>query len=139
MSRKIWVYFLAAKSEAFDNFKLYKARVEKETGTFIRSFRTDRGREFTSQEFTNFCDENGIHRQLTAAYTPQQNGVAERKNRTIMNMVRSMLHAKQIPKTFWPEAVNWTVHVLNRCPTFAVKNRTPEEAWSGIKPSVDHF
>ncbi|CAL9002860.1 unnamed protein product [Prunus brigantina] len=115
------------------------ARVEKETGTYIRSLRTDRGGEFTSQEFTNFCNEHGIHRQLTAAYTPQQNGVAERKNRTIMNMVRSMLAAKQIPKTFWPEAVNWTVHVLNRCPTFAVKNKTPEEAWSGHKPSVDYF
>lgn len=75
---------------------------------------------------------------MTAAYT-QQNGFAERKNRTIMNMVRSMLSAKRIPKTFWPEAVNWAVHVLNRCPTLAVKNKTPEEAWSGLKPSVDHF
>ena len=69
-SRKTWVYFLMEKSEAFVTFKTYKARVEKETMTFIRSFRTDRGGEFTSQEFTNFCNENGIHRQLTAAYTP---------------------------------------------------------------------
>jgi len=106
---------------------------------FIRALRTDRGREFTSQEFTNFCDLNGIQRQLTAAYTPQQNGVAERKNRTIMNMVRSMLSEKKLPKSFWPEAVNWTVHVLNRSPTLAVKNKTPEEAWSGVKPSVEYF
>lgn len=56
-----------------------------------------------------------------------------------MNMVRSMLSDKNIPKTFWPEAVNWIVYVLNRCPTFAVKDVTPEEAWSGVKPSVDHF
>ena len=56
-----------------------------------------------------------------------------------MNMVRSMLTAKQIPKTFWPEAVNWTVHILNRCPTLAVKNKTSEEAWSGHKPLVDYF
>jgi hypothetical protein len=97
------------------------------------------GGEFTSQEFTHFCEIHGIHRQLTAAYTPQQNGVAERKNRTIMNMVRSMLFAKSIPSNFWAEAANWCVHVLNRCPTLAVKNRTPEEAWSGLKPSVDHF
>ncbi|KAM1053550.1 hypothetical protein ACFX2I_000976 [Malus domestica] len=138
-SRKIWVYFLAEKSEAFGMFKAYKARVEKETGAFIRSLRTDRGGEFTSHEFASFCRENGIHRQLTTAYTPQQNGVAERKNRTIMNMVRSMLSAKQIPKSFWPEATNWAVHVLNRCPTLAVKNKTPEEAWNGRKPSVDHF
>jgi hypothetical protein len=50
-----------------------------------------------------------------------------------------MLTAKQIPKTFWPEAVNWTVHILNRCPTLAVKNKTPAEMWNGHKPSVDYF
>lgn len=133
------MYFLVAKSEAFVIFKSYKAKVEKESGTCIRSLRTDRGGEFTSQEFINFCTEHGIQRQLTAAYTPQQNGVAERKNRTIMNMVRSMLSEKKIPKTFWPEAVNWTIHVLNRSPTLAVRNMTPEEAWSGSKPSVEHF
>lgn len=65
--------------------------------------------------------------------------MAERKNRTIMNMVRSMLSEKKIPKPFWPEAVNWTMHVLNRSPTLAVRNKTPEEAWSGIKPSVAYF
>ena len=56
-----------------------------------------------------------------------------------MNMVRSMLFYKNIPNTFWVDAVNWTVYVINRCPTLAVKNVTPEEAWSGVKPSVDHF
>ena len=76
---------------------------------------------------------------MTDAYTPQQNGVAERKNRTIMNMVRSMLSEKKIPKSFWLEAVNWTVHILNRSPTLAVQDQTPEEAWSGVKPSVKYF
>jgi hypothetical protein len=99
-SKKTWVYFLMEKSEALSTFKSYKARVEKETGFYIRSLRTDRGGEFTSQDFTDFYNEHGIHRQLMTAYTPQQNGVAERKNRTIMNMVRSMLTAKQISKTF---------------------------------------
>jgi len=56
-----------------------------------------------------------------------------------MNMVRSMLFEKKLPKSFWPEAVNWTVHVLNRSPTLAVKNKTPKEAWSGVKPSVEYF
>ena len=99
-SRKTWVYFLVEKSEAFAVFKSFKIYVEKETSSFIKCLRTDRGGEFTSEEFANFCKENGIRRQLTAAYTPQQNGVAEHKNRTIMNMVRSMLLAKNIPKTF---------------------------------------
>jgi len=138
-SRKTWVYFLVEKSEAFVVFKHYKAKVEKEAEACIKALRTDRGGEFTSQDFTNFCGVNGIRRQLTAAYTPQQNGVAERKNQTIMNMVRCMLSGKQVPNTFWPEAVNWTVHILNRSPTFAVRSKTPEEAWSGIKPSVSHF
>ncbi|GJW31679.1 retrovirus-related pol polyprotein from transposon TNT 1-94 [Tanacetum coccineum] len=138
-SRKVWVYFLVTKSEAFVVFKQYKSRVEKESGVAIKGLRTDRGGEFTSVEFTNFCNDNGIHRQLTAPYTPQQNGIAERKNRTIMNMVRSMLSGKKLPKTFWPEAVNWTVHILNRSPTLAVRNICPEEAWSGFKPSVAYF
>ncbi|PRQ17740.1 putative RNA-directed DNA polymerase [Rosa chinensis] len=138
-SRKTWVYFLNEKSQAFTTFKSFKCLVEKETGDYIQCLRTDRGGEFTSQEFNTFCSTHGISRQLTAAYTPQQNGVAERKNRTIMNMVRSMLSEKQVPKVFWPEAVNWSIHILNRSPTLAVKDMTPEEAWSGIKPVVHYF
>jgi len=138
-SRKTWVYFLQDKSEAFIIFKSFKARVEKEFGKYIQTFRTDRGGEFNSHNFASFCELHGIRRQLTAAYTPQQNGVAERKNQTIMNMVRSMLVKKSIPKTFWLEAVNWSVHVLNRSPTLAVKNITPQEAWSKVRPSVNHF
>ena len=138
-SRKVWIYFLAEKSEAFNIFKNYKNLVEKEIRVFIRCLHTDKGGEFISHKFNVFCKANGISRQLTAAYTPQQNGVAEHKNRTIMNMVRSMLSEKQVPKNFWPEAVNWTAHVLNRSPTLAVKDMTPEEAWSGVKPNVDYF
>ena len=90
-SRKIWIYFLAEKSEAFVTFKYYKALVEKEICASICCLRTDRGGEFTSCEFNEFCKVNGVKRQLTASYTPQQNGVAERKNQTIMNMVRCVL------------------------------------------------
>ena len=113
--------------------------MENESGLFIKCLRTDRGGEFTSTDFNNFCELNGIRRQLTTAYTPQQNGVAERKNRTLMNMVRSMLLEKGIPKTLWGEAVRWSNFVLNRCPTFMVKDVTPSEAWNGIKPSVENF
>jgi transposase InsO family protein len=138
-SRKTWVYFLKEKSEAIEMFRKFKARVEMEAKQHIQCLRTDRGGEYTSSEFVNLCESNGIKRQLTAAYTPHQNGVSERRNRTIMNMVRSLLANKNVPKTFWPEAVNWSVHILNRCPTFSVKNMTPEEAWSGHKPTVNHF
>ena len=138
-SRKVWIYFLTEKSEAFTTFKNYKNLVEKETGAFICCLRTDRGGEFTSLEFNAFCKTNGISRQLTAAYTPQQNGVAERKNRTIMNMVRSMLSEKQVPKNFWPEAVNWTAHVLNRSPTLAVKGVTLKRHGVVLNPMLIIF
>lgn len=138
-SRKSWMYYLVEKSEALFHFKCFKKMVENETGLAIKCLRTDRGGEFTSTDFNKFCQENGIKRQLTTAYTPQQNGVAERKNRTVMNMVRAMLSDKKIPKSFWPEAVNWSNYVLNRCPTVAVIDVTPEEAWSGMKPCVEHF
>ncbi|KAL8155990.1 hypothetical protein AgCh_001157 [Apium graveolens] len=103
-SRKAWVYFLAYKSDVFTIFKLFKALVEKEKNLPIKCLRTDRGGEFTSDEFKEYCEMNGIKRQLTAAYTPQQNGVAERKNRTVMNMVRSLLIEKNVPRKFWAEA-----------------------------------
>lgn len=138
-SRKSWVYLLFEKSEALECFKKYKKMVEKEAETSIKCLRSDRGGEFNSIKFKSFCEEEGIKRHLTTAYTPHQNGVAERKNRTVMNMVRCMLAAKKIPKPFWAEAVNWTFYLLNRCPTLAVKNITPQEAWSGIKPSVNHL
>ena len=105
-SHKSWVCFLQEKSEAFLAFKSYKVLVEKEVGSPIKILRTDRGGEYNSHEFASFCETHGIKRQLTTAYTPQQNGVCERKNRTILSMVRSLLIRRCIPKSFWPEAVN---------------------------------
>ena len=113
--------------------------MEKESGATIGCLRTDRGGEFTSNEFREFGENHGIKRQLTAAFTPQQNGVAERKNRTIMNAVRTVLNERQVPKVFWPEAVKCCVHVQNRSSTTALENRTPEEEWSSKKPIVDYF
>ena len=86
--------------------KRLKSEGESVDAYFIRCLRIDKGGEFTSHEFNNFCKINDISRQLTAAYTPQQNDVAERKNRKIMNMVRSILSEKQIVKNFLPKSVN---------------------------------
>jgi transposase InsO family protein len=138
-TRKAWTYILVEKSEALVMFKRFKSYVEKEVEGYIKCLRTDRRGKFTLLEFNEFCIEHRIKRQLTATYTPQQNGVAERKNQTVMNMVRCMLLERKIPKTFWLEAVNWTVYILNRSPTLVVKNQTPEEAWSGSRPSVEYF
>jgi transposase InsO family protein len=104
-SRKTWVYFLQNKSEAFNAFKSFKTHVENEVERTIKILRTDRGGEYCSKEFQDFCDKHGIQRHLTATYTPHQNGISERKNRTIMNMVRCMLTYMCVPKDFWPEAM----------------------------------
>ena len=103
-------------------FKRFKSLVEKEAGSLMGCLRIDRGSEFTSKQFNEYCSMNGIKRQLIAAYTPQQNKVAERKNQTIMNLVRNMLSETYIPRKLQLEAVNWCVHVLNRSPTLAIKD-----------------
>ncbi|XP_022950919.1 uncharacterized protein LOC111453868 [Cucurbita moschata] len=84
--------------------------MEKETGRHIKAVRSDRGGEYTSMAFMEYCEEKGIRRFLTAPYTPQQNGVVERKNRTILDMVRSMLKSKKMPKEFWAKAVQCAIY-----------------------------
>ncbi|KAM1079184.1 hypothetical protein ACFX2B_013776 [Malus domestica] len=138
-SRMCWVYFMRLKSEVFNIFRKFKAMVELQSGHQIKKIRSDRGGEYTSLEFNAFCEEMGLERQLTVAYTPQQNGTAERKNRTIVEMARSMLHEKKIPYSFWGEAVNTAVYLLNRCPTKALEKQTPFEVFSGRKPGVKHL
>lgn len=98
--------------------------------------RTDRGGEFTSVEFGRYCAEKGVERHLTAPYSPQQNGVMERRNQTIVGIARSMLKAKDMPAAFWGEAVSTAEFILNHSPTKAIAEKTPFEAWHGRKPKV---
>jgi transposase InsO family protein len=103
------VYFLEKKSEAFETFKKFKVMVEKMTGKKIWSLRSDRGGEYMSNQFMSYYENHGICRFLIAPYTPQQNGVAERNNRTILDMVRIMIKTKEMPKEFWAETVQCAV------------------------------
>ncbi|KAJ3685006.1 hypothetical protein LUZ61_014170 [Rhynchospora tenuis] len=121
---RTWVYFLNEKSEAFAIFKKFKVLVEKLNGNYIKALRSDRGGEYISKEFEYFCEEHGIRRFLTAPYSPQQNGVAERKNRTILDIVHSMLKSKNMPKEFWAKVVQCAVYLQNRCPTASLENMT---------------
>ncbi|XP_057449943.1 uncharacterized protein LOC130741148 [Lotus japonicus] len=127
------------KSEAFTMFLHFKAFAEKQSGYEIKTLRTDHGGEFIHKSFLNYCKEQGIQRQLTIRYTPQQNGVAERKNRTIVEMARSMLKGKELPNKLWAEAVSSAAYILNRSPTKAVQNKTPFEAWHGRKSIVSQL
>jgi len=99
-----WVWFLKFKSETFENFKKFKVFVEKQSGCQIKTLRTDRGGEFTSKEFSTFSEEYGIRRELTASYTPEQNGIAGRKKWTVVEMGKTMMKARAVPKKFWVDA-----------------------------------
>eukprot|EP00253_Pinus_taeda_P006391 PITA_06391 len=138
-SRKMWVYFLKNKSDAFSIFQKFKILVEKESSCDIMTLRTDNGGEFCSSVFSTYCATHGIKRQFTTPYTPQQNSVVERRNRMVVEMARSMLQHKNIPNKFWAEAVFTAVYLLNRSPTQAVKGKTLEEIWSGRKPKISHL
>jgi hypothetical protein len=113
--------------------------VENQTGKKIRVLRSDNGGEYTSKEFMDFCAGEGIRRELTVPYNPQQNGVAERKNRAIVGAARAMLHDQGLPLFLWAEACYTAVYLQNRSPHRAVGSMTPEEAFSGKKPEVGHF
>ncbi|GJR23767.1 zinc finger, CCHC-type containing protein [Tanacetum coccineum] len=135
-SRYMWAYFLSTKNQAFDTFKEFKKMIENELRTTLKMFRTDRGGEFDSSELIQYCKENGIARQLTAPYSPQQNGVVERRNRTIMSTTRCMMKATEMPQDFWAEAVRHAIYILNSVPTKALEDITPYEAIKGKKPNL---
>ncbi|KAG8486247.1 hypothetical protein CXB51_019546 [Gossypium anomalum] len=112
-SRKVWAFFLKKKSYVFSAFKSWKIMIEKQTGKQIKYLRTDNGLEFCSDEFNRLCKSEGIMRHLTVRHTPQQNGIAERMNRTIMEKVRCMLSNANLPKLFWAEAASTTCFLIN--------------------------
>lgn len=138
-TRYMWTVLLKEKSEAFEKFKVFKTLTEQETQCTIKMFRTDRGGEFTSQEFQAYCDANGIKRHLTAPYSPQQNGVVERRNRTLMEMTRSILKHMHVPKVLWGEAVRHSTYLINRIATRSLKEQTPYEMLRSRKPNVQHL
>lgn len=138
-SHYTWVYILKRKSQVFETFKRWQALVENYTGRRIKTFRTDGGGEFTSTEFSRHLENSGVRHEVTIPRTPEQNGVAERMNRTLMESVRSMLADSGLPKQFWAEALSTATYLRNRSPTTTLPGVTPEEVWSGTKPRVNHL
>jgi hypothetical protein len=135
-SRHTTVYFLKTKDEVFEKFKEWQRLMEKQTGKEVKVFRTDGGGEYTSKRFEAYLASCGIRHEISAPYTPQQNEVAERGNRSIVEKARSMMHARDVPINLWAEAVSTAVFLKNRSPTRALEGKTPEEAFTGEKPSV---
>ena len=125
-SRKTWIYFLKAKSEVFERFREFKTLVENQTGKKIRVLRTDNGGEYTSNEFMEYCSAQGINKDHTVPHTQHQNGVAKRKNRTMVGATKAMLLDQGLPLFLWVEAYKNAMYIQNRCPHIALGRKTPE-------------
>ncbi|GJV02855.1 retrotransposon protein, putative, ty1-copia subclass [Tanacetum coccineum] len=130
-SRRVWVYILRYKHKAFGKFKEWKHLVENQTGRTVKKLRTYNGLDFCNREFEQLCIESGIARHLIVVRTPQQNGLAERMNKTLMDKVHCLLIQYGLPKTFWAEATCTAAYLINRSPSTAIEKKTPMEMWSG--------
>ncbi|KAF5797362.1 putative RNA-directed DNA polymerase [Helianthus annuus] len=138
-TRKVWVYFLKHKSGVFDAFKIWKSAVENETNLKVKCLKSDNGGEYISKQFTDYCAKEGIKMIKTVPGTPQQNGVAERMNRTLNERARSMRLNAGMPKTFWADAVNTAAYLINRSPSVPLDFKLPEEMWQGNEVSLEHL
>ena len=139
-SRCCSVYFLRHKSEVMEKFKEFEAGAMNASDRRIGTLCTDNGGEYLSKEFEYYLKFKGIRHELTVPHSPEQNGVAERMNRTLMESARAMMSHAKLPNSYWAEAVSTAAYVRNRTPTTAIKeDKTPYERWYGKKPNVSHF
>ena len=122
---------MKSKDEVFETFLVWKKMVENQTGRKIKVLRSDNGTEYRNDQISYFCKKEGISRHFTVRYTPQQNGVAERMNRTLLEKVRCMLSNAGLGKQIWAEVVMYASNLINRLPSAALNGKTPLEVWSG--------
>ncbi|GJV54182.1 retrotransposon protein, putative, ty1-copia subclass [Tanacetum coccineum] len=137
-SRYGYVYLLKHRHEVFETFKVFQKEVENQLGKTIKSLRSDRRGEYMSQEFLDHLKEHGIIAHQTSPYTPQMNGVSERRNRTLIDMVRSMMSQTTFPKSFWDYALESVARILNMIQTKKV-DKTPYEVWHGQAPKLSYL
>ncbi|GJU09590.1 putative ribonuclease H-like domain-containing protein [Tanacetum coccineum] len=135
-SRFSWVFFLATKDETSRILKTFITGIENQINHKVKIIRCDNGTEFKNNDMNQFCGMKGIKREFSVARTPQQNGVAERKNRTLIEAARTMLADSLLPTTFWAEAVNTACYVQNRVLVTKPYNKTPYELLLGRPPSI---
>jgi hypothetical protein len=134
------VYLQKTKYETLSQLQIYIHRVETVTGQHINYFCSDSGGEYNSDIFRTYLRERGIHHEITNVYTPQENGVSEQMNRTIIDMAHCLLHNSGLPCTFWGYSVLHSAHILNILPSHALNTQTtPEEILTGNKPSITHL
>ncbi len=141
-SRFVWVRFLAQKSDAFDAFRKLLTEETNQKERKLKCLRSDCGGEFVNKSFSDFLEQRSIRHEFSVPEAKQQNGIAERMNRTLMERARAMLRASQLPKCFWAEAVSCACYVCNRCPSRSLSSDlsvTPHECYVGTKPTVRHL
>ncbi|WVZ54211.1 hypothetical protein U9M48_005048 [Paspalum notatum var. saurae] len=138
-SRFSWVFFMEFKDEAFGFVRDLVLRLRNESHKAMRAIRSDNGGEFRNSRFENFCRDLGLEHQFSSPYTPPQNGVVERKNRTLVEMARTMLDEHRTPRRFWAEAVNTACYIANRIFLRAFLGKTSYELRFGRQPSVKHL
>ena len=133
------MFFLQDKGEATKVFKKFATRAQNEFNVKIKKIRSDNGTEFVNTKIEDYCDEVGIKHEVSATYTPQQNGVVERKNRTLITLARSMLDEYNTPEKFWAEAINTACYAANRLFVQRLLKKTPYELVNGKKPDISFF
>ncbi|GJS68447.1 retrovirus-related pol polyprotein from transposon TNT 1-94 [Tanacetum coccineum] len=137
--RYIWVYFPRKKSQAVDVIMSFIIMVENKNDVNVKQIRTDNGTEFRNSELESFCDEKGISQNFSSLYTPEQNGVAERKNKTLMEAARTMLNGSILSKQFWTEAVRIACYMYNRSIIVKRHDKTPYEIFRERFPDISYF
>ena len=138
-SRYTWTLFITHKSDSFQAFRKLAKVIQNKKNLKIASIRSDHGGEFENKDFELFCDEHGIEHNFSAPRTPQQNGVVERKNRSLEEIARTLLNDTSLPKYFWAEAVNTACYIMNRALIRPILKKTPYELYNGRKPNISHL
>ncbi|GJV48744.1 putative ribonuclease H-like domain-containing protein [Tanacetum coccineum] len=134
-----WVFFLASKDETSGILQTFIRQIENQLSHRVKIIRSDNGTEFKNRDMLEFCGNKGIKQEYSNARTPQQNGVAERMNRTLIEAARTMLADSLLPTTFWAEAVSTACYIFNRVRVTKPQNKTPYELLFGHKPIISYI
>jgi transposase InsO family protein len=138
-TRYTWVFFLADKNDVSATFKLFVKGIHNEFKTTIKRVRSDNGSEFKNTKIDELCDDFRIRHQFSAKYTSQSNDLIQRKNRTLIDIARSMLSEYNVSQSFWAEAINTACYYINRLYCHPLKEKTSYELLNGRKPSITYF
>jgi transposase InsO family protein len=138
-SRFTWVFFLQEKSQTQETLKGFLRQAQNEFGLRIKKIRSDNGTKFKNSQIEGFLEDEGIKPEFSSSYTPQQNGVVERKNRTLLDIARTMLDEYKTPDQFWAEVINTACYSINRLYLHRILKKTSYELLTGKKPNVSYF